>query len=54
MPDKIREAMAQHSPLRRMGQPWEVANAYLFLASDEASFISGAVLRVDGGAVVGT
>jgi 3-oxoacyl-[acyl-carrier protein] reductase len=37
-----------------MGQPRDIANAYLFLASDEASFISGIVLRVDGGIVVGT
>jgi 3-oxoacyl-[acyl-carrier protein] reductase len=37
-----------------MGQPRDIANAYLFLASDEASFISGTVLRVDGGIVVGT
>jgi NAD(P)-dependent dehydrogenase (short-subunit alcohol dehydrogenase family) len=37
-----------------MGHPREVANAYLFLASDEASFVSGAVVRVDGAFVVGT
>jgi len=37
-----------------MGEPRDVANAYLFLASDEASFINGAVLSVDGGVVVGT
>jgi 3-oxoacyl-[acyl-carrier protein] reductase len=37
-----------------MGDPRDVANAYLFLASEEASFISGAVLRVDGAIVVGT
>jgi 3-oxoacyl-[acyl-carrier protein] reductase len=54
MPEKIREEMAAHAPLRRMGEPRDIANAYLFLASDEASFISGEVLRVDGGIVVGT
>ena len=54
MPEKIREEMAAHAPLRRMGEPRDIANAYLFLASDEASYISGEVLRVDGGIVVGT
>lgn len=54
MPDKIIESMKARTPLGRMGQPLDIANAYLFLASDEASFITGAVLRVDGGLVVGT
>jgi len=54
MPDRIRQEMASHVPLGRMGQPRDIANAYLFLASDEASYVSGAVLRVDGGIVVGT
>ena len=54
MPPKVLEAMATRIPLGRLGRPEDVANAYLFLASDEADFISGAVLRVDGGIVVGT
>jgi 3-oxoacyl-[acyl-carrier protein] reductase len=54
MPEKILEGMKARTPLGRMGQPRDIANAYLFLASDEASFISGTVLRVDGGIVVGT
>lgn len=54
MPDKVIEGMVSRTPLARMGQPRDIANAYLFLASDEASFITGAVLRVDGGIVVGT
>jgi len=54
MPDKIIDGMKGRTPLGRLGTPEDIANAYLFLASDEASFISGAVLRVDGGLVVGT
>ena len=54
MPEKILEGMVSHTPLGRMGEPSDIANAYLFLASDEASFISGVVLRVDGAIVVGT
>ena len=54
MPEKIIEGMKARTPLRRMGEPLDIANAYLFLASDEASFITGETLRVDGGIVVGT
>ncbi|MBI5300568.1 MAG: glucose 1-dehydrogenase [Chloroflexi bacterium] len=54
MPDKVIEGMKARTPLGRMGQPRDIANAYLFLASDDASFITGEVLRVDGGIVVGT
>lgn len=54
MPDKVRAAMVEHTPVGRMGEPRDVANAYLFLASDEASFINGATLSVDGGLVLGT
>lgn len=54
MPPKIIEGMKARTPLGRMGQPLDIANAYLFLASDEASFITGETLRVDGGIVVGT
>jgi 3-oxoacyl-[acyl-carrier protein] reductase len=54
MPANILEGMVARTPLRRMGEPRDIANAYLFLASDEASFISGVTLRVDGGIVVGT
>mgnify|MGYP002621943594 CR=1 FL=1 len=54
MPEKIIDGMKGRTPLGRLGTPEDIANAYLFLASDEASFISGAVLRVDGGLVVGT
>ena len=54
MPEKILEGMRAHTPLGRLGEPRDIANAYLFLASDEASYITGQVLRVDGGIVVGT
>ncbi len=54
MPEKVLEGMAARTPLGRLGEPRDIANAYLFLASDDASFITGAVLRVDGGIVVGT
>lgn len=54
MPEKILEGMKSRTPLGRLGDPRDIANAYLFLASDEASFITGETLRVDGGIVVGT
>jgi 3-oxoacyl-[acyl-carrier protein] reductase len=54
MPEKIIEGMKARIPLGRMGEPRDIANAYLFLASDEAAFITGETLRVDGGIVVGT
>ena len=54
MPEKILDGMRARTPLGRLGEPRDIANAYLFLASDEASFITGEVLRVDGGIVVGT
>jgi 3-oxoacyl-[acyl-carrier protein] reductase len=54
MPQHILDGMMDRTPLHRLGEPQDIANAYLFLASDEASYISGVVLRVDGGIVVGT
>ena len=54
MPEKILQGMVGHTPLGRMGQPEDIANAYLWLASDAASFVSGAVIGVDGGVVTGT
>ena len=54
MPEKILDGLKARTPLGRLGDPRDIANAYLFLASDEASFITGETLRVDGGIVVGT
>lgn len=54
MPEKVLAGMVERTPVGRLGQPEDVAYAYLFLASDEASFINGIVLSVDGGVVVGT
>lgn len=52
MPKDILTIMKDKSPLKRLGNPIDVANACLFLASDEANFITGAVLSVDGGVVL--
>ena len=54
MPEKILDGMVAKTPMRRLGEPLDVANAFLFLASDEAAYISGVTLRVDGAIVVGT
>ena len=54
MPEKILQGMLGHIPLGRIGQPDDIANAYAWLASDQASFITGTVLSVDGGVVTGT
>ncbi|MCJ7534942.1 MAG: beta-ketoacyl-ACP reductase [Anaerolineales bacterium] len=54
MPEDVLESFKQRIPIKRLGTPEEVANLYLFLASDEASYISGEVVRVDGGLVIGT
>lgn len=52
VPEKILEMMKEKTPLRRLGKPEDIANAYLYLASDEANFVNGAVLCVDGGLVI--
>ncbi|MDQ6800471.1 MAG: SDR family oxidoreductase [Acidobacteriota bacterium] len=54
MPPNILESMVAHTPLGTLGDPDDIANAYVWLASDAAKFITGAVLSVDGGVVVGT
>jgi NAD(P)-dependent dehydrogenase (short-subunit alcohol dehydrogenase family) len=49
LPEDYKAPMKEAHPIGRLGEPSEVANAILFLASDEASFITGAILPVDGG-----
>jgi 3-oxoacyl-[acyl-carrier protein] reductase len=52
IPDKILKAIIERVPLGRLARPEEIANTYAFLASDEASYINGAVIEVSGGATV--
>ncbi|QOY89820.1 SDR family oxidoreductase [Paludibaculum fermentans] len=54
MPEKILQGMVGRTPIGRMGRPEDIANAYVWLASEAASFVTGTVLSVDGGVVVGT
>ena len=52
IPDKVMQAMIDRVPLGRLAKPEEIANTYAFLASDEASYINGAVIEVSGGATI--
>lgn len=52
MPENVLAGMREKTPVGRLGKPEDIANAYAFLASSEASFINGAVLSVDGGIVI--
>jgi 3-oxoacyl-[acyl-carrier protein] reductase len=49
LPDAVKQAMLERIPLKRMGTPQDIANAALFFASDDSSYITGQVLPVDGG-----
>lgn len=49
IPQTVLDKMRAQVPMRRLGQPEEIANTYAFLASDEASYINGAVIEVTGG-----
>jgi 3-oxoacyl-[acyl-carrier protein] reductase len=49
MPEKILEAMRERCPMKKLGRPQDIANACLFLASEEAAYVNGAVLEVTGG-----
>lgn len=52
VPEKVIESLKEKTPMGRLGMPEDIANAYLFLASDEASFINGHCLSVDGGLIM--
>jgi 3-oxoacyl-[acyl-carrier protein] reductase len=52
IPEKVLDQMREQVPLRRLGKPEEIAGVYAFLASDEASYINGAVIEVSGGMTV--
>ena len=52
IPDNVLKDMESRVPLRRLGRPEEIASVYAFLASDEASYINGAVIEVSGGMTV--
>jgi 3-oxoacyl-[acyl-carrier protein] reductase len=52
LPDNLKAELINRTPLGRLGTTEEIANAVAFLASDEAAFITGQVLAVDGGLVM--
>ena len=52
LPEKVKESMLQGIPLKRIGEPKDIANAVLFLASDLSNYITGQVINVDGGLVM--
>jgi 3-oxoacyl-[acyl-carrier protein] reductase len=52
IPQRVLSALTDRVPMKRLGRPEEVANVYAFLASDEASYINGAVIEVAGGLTV--
>jgi len=51
VPEKVLDLMRSKTPLGRLGSPRDVANIYLFLASEDASYVNGAVISVDGGLI---
>ena len=52
MPENVLDSMKSKVPLQRLGNPEDIANIYLFLVSDDASYINGAVISVDGGMTI--
>ncbi|HWR64644.1 MAG TPA: glucose 1-dehydrogenase [Bellilinea sp.] len=54
MPEDVLAGMRSRTPLGRLGEPVEIANTFVWLSSDEASYVHGATISVDGGIVIGT
>ena len=52
MPEEVLKSMEDKVPVKRLGKPEEIAAAYAFLASDDAAYINGTVISVDGGMTV--
>jgi 3-oxoacyl-[acyl-carrier protein] reductase len=52
VPEKVLEKMKEKTPLQRLAEPIDIAYAYLYLASDEAEYVTGAILSVDGGLTI--
>ena len=52
VPEKVLDSIKEKTPSKRLGEPQEIAAACAYLASDEAAFINGAVLKIDGGLVL--
>lgn len=52
VPEKVLNFMKEKTPLKKLGKPEDIASAYLFLASENANYINGAILSVDGGLVI--
>lgn len=52
IPKEFQEKIIASIPVRRAGKPEDIANAYLYLASEEASFVNGSVLQIDGGGIL--
>lgn len=52
-PEEMRRALIARQPMGRLGEPWEIARAALYLASSDAAFVSGTALVIDGGLVAG-
>ena len=54
MPEEVLAGMRAKTPLGRLGEPVEIANVYLWLSTDEASFVHGTTISADGGIVLGS